>query len=132
LNALASPERAAAGWVREHGIGPSLARQGAVRLACFVLAAGLNPPAFLSYWVALRAGVGLSSYLFHHALHHRRGGYGTFPLRTPPPLACVLGLVFGREGAAIVLEHEAHHAFPGVRAGRLAGLRRLRPEESAA
>jgi fatty acid desaturase len=131
LNALASPERAFVLWVRERGFGGSLARQGTVRFACFVLAAGLNPPAFLSYWVAVRLSVGVSSYVFHHVLHYRRGRYGTFSLRVSRPVALALRLVFGREGADIVLEHEAHHAFPGVRSRRLPGLVAA-PVESAA
>jgi len=149
LAALASPELAAIGWVSEHGIGPGLRREATVRALVMLGLAALQPSVFLAYWVLLRVTVGISNFMFHHALHYRsngrrsgrsterstersdapggepprgRGEYGTFPLRLPWPLDAALRVVLGSHLAAVLCEHDAHHAWSQVKAERLRGL----------
>jgi hypothetical protein len=135
LAALASPELAAIRWVGEHGIGPGLRREATLRALVMLGLAALRPSTFLGYWVVLRITVGVSNFAFHHALHYRRHGrrliggpaggrgeYGTFPLRLPRPLDAVLRVVLGSPLAAVLCEHDAHHAWSQVKAERLRGL----------
>lgn len=137
LAALASPELAAIRWVSERGIGPGLRREATVRALVMLGLAALRPSVFFGYWVVLRITVGVSSFMFHHALHYRRlgrpdglgrerdhgrGEYGTFPLRLPRPLDAALRLVLGSHLAAVLCEHDAHHAWSQVKAERLRGL----------
>jgi hypothetical protein len=131
--ALASPELAALRWVAEHGIGPALRREATVRALVMLSLAALRPSTFLAYWLMLRLTVGVSNFMFHHALHYRRIGrrsarasgseaYGTFPLRLPRPLDVGLRVVLGSHLAAVLSEHDAHHAWSQVKAERLRGL----------
>jgi hypothetical protein len=61
-------------------------------------------------------------------LHYRgareggRGEYGTYPLRLPRPLDAALRVVLGSHLAAVLCEHDAHHAWSQVKAERLRGL----------
>jgi hypothetical protein len=140
--ALLGPELAAIRWVAEHGIGTSLWREATIRALVMLSLAALQPAVFLGYWVVLRLTVGVSSFMFHHVLHYRRTGrrpgrrpgrrngrtaaahgeYGTFPLRLPRPLDAALRLVLGSPLAAVLCEHDAHHAWSQVKAERLPGL----------
>lgn len=139
--ALLSPELAAIRWVAEHGIGAALRREGTVRALVMLSLVALRPSVFLGYWVVLRLTVGVSNFMFHHLLHYRRangrrasgrraserrahdrGEYGTFPLRLPRPLDAVLRVVLGPPLAAVLCEHDAHHAWSQVKAERLPGL----------
>ena len=132
LAAMAGPELAAIGWVGEHGIGPGLRREASVRALVMLSLAALRPSVFLGYWLVLRLTVGVSNFMFHHALHYRngrgigheprRGEYGTFPLRLPRPLDALLRVVLGSSLAAVLSEHDAHHAWSHVKAERLRGL----------
>ena len=115
-NAMISPERGFAGWVRRHGISRSLAIEGTVRAALFIVIAVLAPVAFLAYWIALRLSVGLASYVFHYALHNSDGVLGTFPLPVSTSIVRAAGFLFGREPVLILTEHERHHLWPRVRA----------------
>jgi fatty acid desaturase len=115
-NAMISPERGLAGWIRRHGIARSLAIEGALRCAAFITLAALAPMAFLAYWIALRLSVGLASYVFHYALHNSDGVLGTFPLPVSSSLVRAAGVLFGREPVLILTEHERHHLWPRVRA----------------
>jgi fatty acid desaturase len=115
-NAMISPERGCAGWVRRHGISRSLAIEGTVRFAAFLTVATLAPSAFLAYWIALRLSVGLASYVFHYALHNSDGVLGTFPLPVSSSIVRAAGVLFGREPVLILTEHERHHLWPRVRA----------------
>jgi hypothetical protein len=123
LAALAGPELTAIRWVVEHGVGPGLRREVTVRALVMLVLAALRPSVFLAYWVVLRLTVGVSSFMFHHVLHYRgRGEYGTFPLRLPRPLDLLLRVVLGSSLAAVLSEHDAHHAWAQVKAERLRGL----------
>ena len=82
----------------------------------------LDPAVFLRYWVVLRLTIGVSNFMFHHVLHYRRGDYGTFALRLPRLLDAGLRLVLGSRLAAVLCEHDAHHAWSNVKAERLRGL----------
>jgi fatty acid desaturase len=115
-NAMISPERGCAGWVRRHGISRSLAIEGGVRCVAFIALAALAPVAFLAYWIALRLSVGLASYVFHYALHNSDGVLGTFPLPASNSIVRAAGVLFGREPVLILTEHERHHQWPRVRA----------------
>lgn len=125
--AMASPELAAMRWVARRGIGPGLRREATVRALVMLGLAALHPAVFGAYWVVLRLTVGASNFMFHHVLHYRggvrsRGEYGTFPLRLPRPLDAALRVVLGSSLAAVLCEHDAHHAWPQVKAERLRGL----------
>jgi hypothetical protein len=146
LAALASPELAAVRWVAEHGIGSGLRREASVRALAMLTLAALSPAVFLGYWVVMRLTVGVSNFMFHHVLHYRstagrsaagrsaagrsaagrgagrHGEYGTFTLRLPGPLDAALRLVLGSSLAAVLSEHDAHHAWQQVKAERLRGL----------
>lgn len=138
LAAMAGPELAAIGWVGEHGIGSELRREATVRALVMLSLAALRPSVFLGYWVVLRLTVGVSNFMFHHVLHYRRNGrsdgrsdgretgprseYGTFPLRLPRPLDALLRAVLGSSLAAVLSEHDAHHAWSHVKPERLRGL----------
>jgi fatty acid desaturase len=128
LAALASPELAAIRWVGEHGIGPDLRREATMRALVMLGLATLRPSTFLAYWLLLRITVGAANFMFHRALHYRgardsgRGEYGTFPLRLPRPLDAALRVVLGSHLAAVLCEHDAHHAWSQVKAERLRGL----------
>jgi fatty acid desaturase len=121
-NAMISPERGFAGWIRQHGISRSLAVEASVRCAAFVALAALAPAAFLAYWIALRLSVGLASYVFHYALHNSDGVLGTFPLPASTAIVRAAGFLFGREPLLILTEHERHHLWPRVRARDLVRL----------
>ena len=114
-NALTTPERALVGWIRAHGIDAPLARDGAVRLACFIAVAAVNPAVFLVYWLLLRLSIGSAGFVFHHLLHNRHGALGTFAL--PFPAACVRAgrALFGDEPMLILTQHRSHHLWPDVR-----------------
>lgn len=141
LAAMAGPELAAIRWVGEHGIGSELRREGMVRALAMLSLAALQPSAFVVYWVVLRLTVGVSNFMFHHVLHYRSHGrahgrmrgrsgeYGTFPLRLPRPLDAALRLVLGSSLAAVLSEHDAHHAWSQVKAERLRGLLAQFPRE---
>ncbi len=132
--ALLGPELAAIRWVADHGIGPTLRREATTRALVMLGLAALRPSVFLAYWVLLRLTVGVSNFMFHHVLHYRphprrprheadRGGeYGTFPLRLPRLLDAALRVVLGSPLAAVLSEHDAHHAWSQVKAERLRGL----------
>jgi hypothetical protein len=119
-NALVSPERAAAAWVRRHGVSRGLRRQALARATVFVALCAWNPAAFAVYWITLRACIGASSFVFHHLLHNRAGVLGDHAL--PPAmlrlLPCVQAL-FGAEPVIIVRDHRFHHVHPAVRASDL-------------
>jgi len=116
LGAMVSPEWSFVHYVREKGLSRELLSEATLRCGVFVAAAVVNPLAFLSYWITVRASVGSAAYLFHHALHYRDGSHGTFTLRPPRALERILHLVLGREAVMILLEHPAHHEFPQVKA----------------
>ena len=120
--AMAGPELAAIRWVSEHGIDAGLRREATVRALVMLSLAALQPAVFVAYWVVLRLTVGVANFMFHHVLHYRGGEYGTFPLRLPRPLDAVLRLVLGSSLAAVLSEHDAHHAWSQVKAERLRGL----------
>jgi hypothetical protein len=126
LAAMASPELAAVQWVAERGIGPRLRREAIVRAVVMLTLVALSPAVFLAYWVLMRLTVGVSNFMFHHVLHYRKLGrrveYGTFTLRLPGPLDAALHLVLGSSLAAVLCEHDAHHAWQQVKAERLRGL----------
>ena len=121
-NAMISPERAMAAWVGAHGISRSLIREGMIRCGLFVFLAVLNPAVFLAYWCALRVGVGLSSFVFHHLLHDRAGEPGTFALPAPAWLVHAGATLFGEESMRILTQHRSHHLWPDVRAADLPAL----------
>lgn len=128
--AMLGPELAALRWVSERGVSPSLRREATVRLLVMLALVLAGPSTFLAYWVVLRLTVGVSSFAFHHLLHYRRVGgwgagqavYGTFPLRLPRPLDAALRLLLSAPLAAVLCEHDAHHAWSQVKAERLRGL----------
>lgn len=134
LAAMLGPELSAIRWVGEQGIGPALRREATVRAMVMLSLAALQPSAFVAYWLVLRLTVGVSNFMFHHVLHYRkywrrdwrndrrRGEYGTFSLRLPRPLDAALRLVLGSSLAAVLSEHDAHHAWSQVKAERLRGL----------
>ena len=75
-----------------------------------------NPSVFLAYWITLRASVGVSNFLFHHALHYRAGRYGTFRIELPALVDRVARVLLGAELVLILCEHPAHHAWLQVKA----------------
>jgi hypothetical protein len=125
LAAMLGPELSAIRWVGEQGIGAGLWREATVRAIVMLSLAALQPSAFVAYWLVLRLTVGVSNFMFHHVLHYRKGvcgEYGTFPLHLPRPLDAALRLVLGSSLAAVLSEHDAHHAWSQVKAERLRGL----------
>lgn len=127
LAAMVGPELTAMRWVEERGIDASLRRDASVRALVMLSLATLQPAVFLTYWVLLRLMVGISNFMFHHMLHYRcragsHGEYGTFPLRLPGPLDAALRVVLSSPLAAVLSEHDAHHAWAQVKAERLRGL----------
>lgn len=141
LAAMAGPELSAIHWVTARGIGPQLRREATVRGLVMLGLAALAPAAFLAYWGVLRLTVGVSNFMFHHMLHYRhrrerraRGAsaeYGTFPLHLPRPLDVVLRAMLGSSLAAVLSEHDAHHAWAQVKAERLRGLLARFPKPDA-
>lgn len=125
--AMLGSELAAAHWVIDRNIGPSLRREATVRALAMLTLVALQPAVFVQYWLLIRVTIGLSNFMFHHALHYRSGEYGTFALRLPRPLDAALRLVLGRDLAAVLCEHDAHHAWSHVKAERLPGLLREYP-----
>ena len=117
--AMLSPEWSVVKYLRERGPSWRLALEASVRLAVFALAAWWNPWVFLAYWVTIRLSVGLSAYVFHHALHYRGGRYGTYRLQPPALLDRVGRLLLGTEATLILYEHPAHHRWQQVKAMRL-------------
>lgn len=122
LAAMLGSELAAARWVAARGISPSLRKEASVRAILMLSLVALAPAVFLRYWVVLRLTIGVSNFMFHHLLHYRRGEYGTFALRLPGPLDALLRAVLTSRLAAILCEHDAHHAWRSVKAERLRGL----------
>lgn len=125
--AMFSSELAAARWVLTRGISASLRAEACTRAAFMLTLMALAPSVFLRYWVVLRVTIGVSNYMFHHLLHYRRGEYGTFALRLPRPLDLVLRGVLTPRLAAVLCEHDAHHAWRNVKAEHLPGLLRTFP-----
>jgi len=121
-HAMMSSEIACAYWLKEHGLDRRLAFGIVVRATCFVAIAVNFPWAFLAYLVVMRIAIGGSNFLFHHVLHQRSGEYGSFALRPPSWIDFVSRVVLGADMRHIVFEHDAHHAWQLVKAGRLPGL----------
>lgn len=119
-------ERSVLHWVRKHGMDRELLVGGGIRLVMMGTALWLNPQVFLTYWVMVRAVLSMSYFIFHHVLHNRGGSYGTFPL-THPLLKLVVRALLGKRNVDVVCEHDAHHAWPQVRAAELPGLLRRFP-----
>jgi fatty acid desaturase len=120
--AMVSPEWSLVHYLREKGSSRTLAAEATVRLTVFAMAAWWNPVVFLVYWVTLRLSVGVSAFVFHHALHYRGGRYGTFRLRPPGLVDRAIRFVLGTEPALILYEHPAHHRWQQVKALRLPDL----------
>lgn len=114
-------ERSVLHWVRKHGVDRELLVGGVIRLVMMGTALWLNPRVFLTYWVMVRAVLSSSYFIFHHVLHNRAGSYGTYPL-THPFLKRLVRVLLGKRNVAVVCEHDAHHAWPQVRAAELPGL----------
>jgi fatty acid desaturase len=115
-SSMVSPEWAFARYARERRLSRPWAIEVSVRAAAFVLLTWLNPSVFLAYWIALRVSIGVSNFLFHHALHYRAGRYGTFRLEPSPAADRVLRVLLGTESVLILYEHPAHHAWLQVKA----------------
>lgn len=128
--AMLGSELAAAKWVIARGMSPSLRREATVRALVMLTLVAAQPLVFLQYWIVIRTTIGVSNFMFHHLLHYRRGQYGTFCLRLPGPLDASLRLVLGRALAAVLCEHDAHHAWGQVKAERLPGLLQAYPAPS--
>ena len=111
-NAMISPERAMATWVRARGVRRSLLRDGAIRRVLFRILTAVNPAVFLPYWCALRVGVGPPSFVFHHLLHDRAGEPGTFALPLPAWLVRAGATLFGDEPMLILTRHRSHRLWP--------------------
>lgn len=120
--AMLGSELAAAHWVISRGVSSTLRREATVRGLVMLTLVALEPGVFLQYWLILRLTIGVANYMFHHVLHYRRGEYGTFALRLPRPLEAALHLVLGRSLAAVLCEHDAHHAWGHIKAEHLPGL----------
>jgi fatty acid desaturase len=114
-SALATPERALAGWIRAHGVDAPLARDAIFRCVAFVAVAAVNPAVFALYWLLLRVSIGAAGFVFHHLLHNRRGELGTFALPFPPSCVRAGRMVFGDEPMLILTRHRSHHLWPDVR-----------------
>ena len=154
LAAMVASEVAVVRWVATQGIGPRLRREACIRAFFMLTLAALAPAVFLRYWIILRLTIGVSNYMFHHVLHYRsghgrdghgrdgherderperghdrlgNGEYGTFPLRLPGPLDAVLRVVLSSRLAPVLCDHDAHHAWPGVKARCLPGLLSVYP-----
>jgi len=108
-------------WVRKHGVGRELLVGGTLRLGLMGTALWLNPQVFLFFWVMVRTVLWLALFTFHHVLHYRDGSYGTFRL-TQPLLCFLVRVLLGTRNVSVVCEHDAHHAWPQVRAAELPGL----------
>jgi hypothetical protein len=115
-SSMVSPEWAFVRYWREKRLTRPWGAEAALRATVFVALAWANPVVFLAYWVTLRATVGVSNFLFHHALHYRAGRYGTFRLELPAPVDRVLRVLLGAELVLILCEHPAHHAWLQVKA----------------
>ena len=115
-SSMVSPECAVLRYWREKRLTRAWRAEAALRAAVFVALAWLNPFVFLAYWVTLRASVGVSNFLFHHALHYRAGRYGTFRLELPALVDRVARVLLGAELVLILCEHPAHHAWLQVKA----------------
>ena len=115
-SSMVSPEWAFLRYGREGRLTRAWAAEASVRAAVFALLAWLAPLVFLAYWVTLRASIGVSNFLFHHALHYRDGRYGTFRLEPSSPVDRALRVLLGTESVLILYEHPAHHAWLQVKA----------------
>jgi fatty acid desaturase len=115
-SSMVSPEWAFVRYLREKRLSRSWAAEASVRAAVFAALAWASPFVFLAYWVVLRASVGVSNFLFHHALHYRAGRYGTFRLEPSARVDRVLRFLLGTESVLILYEHPAHHAWLQVKA----------------
>lgn len=122
-SSMVSPEWAFLRYWRERRLTRAWAAEASIRAAVFAVLAWLNPPVFLAYWIALRASIGVSNFLFHHALHYRDGRYGTFRLEPSPAADRVLRVLLGTESVLILYEHPAHHAWLQVKARCLPDVR---------
>lgn len=114
-NAMTTPERSLAGWIRTQGVDAPLMRDGAFRLACFCTVVAVNPAVFFVYWIALRASIGGAGFVFHHLLHNQRGALGTYALPFPAWLVRAGRVVVGSEPMQILTQHRSHHLWPNVR-----------------
>lgn len=130
--AMLSPEIAAAKWVSERGYSRSLVREASTRAIIMLSLIALAPAAFFGFWVVMRLTVGVSNFMFHHVVHHRSGEYGTYRLQLPQPFHAALHLVLGSSLAAVLCEHDAHHAWCQVKAERLRGLLARFPARASA
>lgn len=119
LSAMLSPEWSMMAYLREKRGSRAWLMEAAVRCGGFFAAWWLNPAVFLWYWITIRLSAGMSAYTFHHLLHYRRGGYGTFPLRPPRAIDRIVRIVLGTECVQILYEHPAHHAWQQVKAQHL-------------
>lgn len=125
--ALLSPELAAIKWVSTRGISATLKREASIKCFIMLTLIAVDSSVFLSYWIVVRLTVGLSNYGFHHILHYRGGTYGTFRLELWAPIRAAMVVVLGPAMTAVLCEHDAHHAWQGVKAERLPGLLRAYP-----
>jgi fatty acid desaturase len=115
-SSMVSAEWAFLRYARERRLTRPWLAEASVRAAVFGVLAWLNPFVFLAYWITLRASIGISNFLFHHALHYRAGRYGTFRLEPSTPVDRVLRVLLGTESVLILYEHPAHHAWLQVKA----------------
>lgn len=119
LGALLVPERSLLRWLRRHGAGRTLRREGALRCVLFVALAAASPMVFAVYWLTLRLSIGAAGFVFHHLLHQRAGRLGTFALPGPTALHAVGRQLFGDEPMLILQRHRAHHLWPHLRVREL-------------
>lgn len=122
LAAMIAPESAFVRSIRVHGMTATLARDLLIRNTMLAIAVLSAPDVFVAYWITLRLTIGASQFAFHHLLHSRHGRYGTFALELPRALTILTTLFVGRRSVLIMSHHDAHHAWPSVRAERLPGL----------
>jgi fatty acid desaturase len=117
--AVLSPEWMLYDCVRQRRVGRTWLAEASIRFFGFLAVVAINPAAFLYYWIAVRASIGVSQYAFHHMLHQRGGTYGTYAVRLPRRVERAIRLVLGSECVHILTEHPAHHAWQGVKPDRL-------------
>jgi hypothetical protein len=121
-NALTTPERSLAAWIRTRGLEAPLLRAACFRFACFCVVAAIDPVVFVVYWLVLRASIGGAGFVFHHLLHNRGGRLGTYALPCPPWAVRIGRLAFGDEPMLILAHHRSHHLWPSVRVRDLPAL----------
>ena len=118
-SAMLAPEWYLVLYLREKGASGKFLAEASVRFGGFFLALWLNPSVFLWYWITIRVSAGVCAYMFHHLLHYRKGGYGTFRFEPSRALDGILRVLMGTESVQILYEHPAHHAWQQVKAGCL-------------